>query len=180
MAFVRRSERVGNLPRDVQGFVKGQRTARDPLREVLTLDELHHERALMSARTGGQDFDTVDLCDLGMVQRGERPRFTVEPREPFRIRGHRCRKNLQRHIATELRVGGAVHQAHSAFAEFGEDFVGPDSTPRGQHGPLMPMVRSAWGHADAPKASSLFAHFASGSGRSWKCTALLVWPLPPS
>ena len=36
------------------------------------------------------------------------------------------------------------------------------------------------GMAARPQASSLSAHFASGSGRSWKCTALLVWPLPPS
>jgi hypothetical protein len=40
------------------------------------------------------------------------------------------------------------------------------------------MRLGAWSHAH--KASSLSAHFASGSGRSWKCTALLVWPLPPS
>ena len=52
--FVRGGEGVGKLPRDMQRFVHRQRTARDPLREVLALDELHHERAL-AASAGRED-----------------------------------------------------------------------------------------------------------------------------
>ena len=43
--LVRGFERVRDLLRDRQGFVDRDRAARDPLREVLALDELHHERA---------------------------------------------------------------------------------------------------------------------------------------
>ena len=43
--LVRRFERLGDLLRDRQRLVERDRAARDPLREVLALDELHHERA---------------------------------------------------------------------------------------------------------------------------------------
>ena len=46
-------------------FVERNRPARDPLREILALDELHHERA-RSVR-----LEAVDLRDVRMVQRGE-------------------------------------------------------------------------------------------------------------
>ena len=43
--LVRRFERLGDLPRDRQRLVDRDRAARDPLREILALDEFHHERA---------------------------------------------------------------------------------------------------------------------------------------
>ena len=68
--FVRRCKRVGNLPCDVQCFINRQRTPRDSLREVLALDELHHERALMPAGVW-EDFDSVDLRDVGVLERAQ-------------------------------------------------------------------------------------------------------------
>jgi len=43
--LVRRFERVGDLPRERQRLVERQSPARNPLRQILTLDQLHHERA---------------------------------------------------------------------------------------------------------------------------------------
>ena len=46
--------------------------ARDPLRQVLALDELHHERAHTAAL-----FEAVDVRDVGVIERRERLRFAV-------------------------------------------------------------------------------------------------------
>ena len=42
--LVRGFERVGDLLRDRQRFVERDRAARDALRQILALDEFHHER----------------------------------------------------------------------------------------------------------------------------------------
>ena len=43
-ALVRRVERVGELPSDVQRLADRQRPAREPVGERLAFDELEHER----------------------------------------------------------------------------------------------------------------------------------------
>jgi hypothetical protein len=62
-----------------------------------------------------------------------RPRFAIEPRESIGIAGDRGWKELQRDIAAQLRVGGTVDDAHSAFAQLVEDFVGADARSLRQH-----------------------------------------------
>ena len=42
--LVRGFERLGDLLRDRQRLVERDRAARDPLRQILALDEFHHER----------------------------------------------------------------------------------------------------------------------------------------
>ena len=68
--IVCRFECVGDLLRDRQRLGKRDRSARDALREVLALDQLHHER---TEAVGF--FETVDLRDVGMIQRRERLGF---------------------------------------------------------------------------------------------------------
>jgi hypothetical protein len=68
LAVVRRGERVGDLPRDVQRVVERQRTPCDPLREVLALYELHDQRAVMRADAGRERLDALDLRDVRVVQ----------------------------------------------------------------------------------------------------------------
>ena len=58
--FMRRFQRLGNLLRDRQRLVDWHRTARDALRQIVALDELHHERAQAVAL-----FETVDRGDRG-------------------------------------------------------------------------------------------------------------------
>ena len=42
--FVRRFQRLGNLLRNRERLVERNRATRDALREILALDQLHHER----------------------------------------------------------------------------------------------------------------------------------------
>ena len=74
--LVRRFERLGNLPRDGEGFVKGNRALRDAIRERRPLHQLHHER-----RNAAGLLEAVDRGDVGMVERGQRLRFAVEARQ---------------------------------------------------------------------------------------------------
>ena len=61
--FMRRFERLRDLLRDRQRLVDRDRPAHNALRQVLALDELHHQRT----DTVGF-FETVDVGDVGMIQ----------------------------------------------------------------------------------------------------------------
>ena len=65
-----------------------------------------------------------------MIQRRQRLRFALEPREPVRIGGKELRQDLDRHVAIELRIAGAIHLAHSARADGLRDFVRAESRSR--------------------------------------------------
>ena len=59
--LVRRFERLGDLLRDRQRFVERDRAARDALREIVALDQFHHERAVMPSAF----FEAVDGAMFG-------------------------------------------------------------------------------------------------------------------
>ncbi|MDA1097090.1 MAG: hypothetical protein O3B84_07540, partial [Chloroflexi bacterium] len=54
--------------------------ARDSLRQVVSLDEFHHEGVNVTRL-----FESVDDRDVGMVQRGQGLGFTQEAREPLGV-----------------------------------------------------------------------------------------------
>src|SRR3990172_13257628 len=58
-----------------------------------------------------------------VVEGGECFRFTPKGLEGVGARGHLSRRHLERHVAAELRVGGAVDLAHPAGADRGGDAV---------------------------------------------------------
>ena len=67
---------------------------------------------------------------LRMVERGEQPRFALEAREPIRDRcANDARQDLDRDVAPQLRVAGAVDLAHAARAELGIIMYGPSRDP---------------------------------------------------
>ena len=74
--LVRCFERVRDLPGDGQRLIDRHRTARDPLRQIVTLDEFHDEGGQASAL-----LEAVDAGNVRMIQRGERLRFTLKPRK---------------------------------------------------------------------------------------------------
>jgi AcrR family transcriptional regulator len=74
--FVRAFERLSDLPRDGHRVVNGKRPLRKARGEVVTLDQFHHERAVL---------EPVNLRDIGMVERGQRLRFTDETLQPVLI-----------------------------------------------------------------------------------------------
>ena len=60
---VRRSERVGNLPRDVHRLVERHRAIRDLLGEGAAFNQLEDERLPVR-----RVLQAVDVPDVGMVQ----------------------------------------------------------------------------------------------------------------
>ena len=63
------------------------------------------------------------MANVRMVERRERLRLTLEPREPFGIAGEDVRENLDRDVAIESSVAGSVDLAHPARAQRRDDLV---------------------------------------------------------
>jgi hypothetical protein len=59
-----------------------------------------------------------------MIQRGERFRLALESRDPLEIGDEHLGQNLDRDLALEVCVRGAIDLAHPAAAERRDDFVG--------------------------------------------------------
>ena len=112
--FVSGLQCVGDLARDGQASSIGMGSLRDPIRERGAVHELQHERAY-AVRL----FEAVNMRDVGMIEGGECFRFALEPREPFGVARESGRQNLQRNVAIQLRVAGAIHLAHAAGADLG-------------------------------------------------------------
>jgi hypothetical protein len=118
-SLVRRVEGLGNLLRERQSLATRDGPARDPLREVFALDELHDERR--DVRIGRLSPDSppallhaIDLRDMRVIERRECPCFTLEALAPLRIGRKRVGQNLQRDIAAQPGIATAVHLAHTA------------------------------------------------------------------
>ena len=66
-------------------------------------------------------FEPVDVRDVGMVERREHLRLSLETRQAIRIVREQI---LDRDVAIEPQVARAIHLAHAARAELGDHFVG--------------------------------------------------------
>ncbi len=116
--LVRRLECLGDLPRDGEGLVEGERAALQPLGEVFALDELHDEGA-HAARL----LEAVDRGDIRVLELREDLRLALESCEAVRVGGERLGKDLDRDLALQLRVGRPIDDPHPALAERGGDLV---------------------------------------------------------
>ena len=67
--------------------------------------------------------EAVNRRDVGMIQRRQRLRLALEPRHAFGISGECVGQDLDRDLATEVRVCRPIHLAHPALAKGGSDFV---------------------------------------------------------
>jgi hypothetical protein len=105
--IVRGLERGGDLPDDRQRAIEGQ-TVADEIGERRAIDQFHRDRVALEA---------VHLRDVGMVERGQDLGFPLEAREPIRVAGEGLRKDLERDVAVEPGVTGAVDLAHAAFPQ---------------------------------------------------------------
>ena len=81
-------ERVGHLPGYCQCFVDRNRAFPDTVSERRPFDQLHHQRARVHAVARRAIGDAVDLGDVGVIQRRQRPRFTIEACQALRIGGN--------------------------------------------------------------------------------------------
>ena len=79
--LVRRFERVGNLPRDWERLVEGIGATGDPLRESSPSTS-----SMTSAVALPYSSESVDGCDVWVVQRREDFRFALKTREPVAVR----------------------------------------------------------------------------------------------
>jgi hypothetical protein len=61
--------------------------------------------------------------DVRMIECRDGSSFAAKARQALGIARHRSGQQLQRHVAPEFRVGGAVDLAHPPCADFGSDAV---------------------------------------------------------
>ena len=81
---VRGVEAIGDLARDGERFVHRNGPAREPLAEVFAGDQLHRQR-----KRALRVLEAVNLRDVWMVQRRQRLRLALEPRDPVGVAGKR-------------------------------------------------------------------------------------------
>jgi hypothetical protein len=124
---VRRLQGFGDLQRNGNCLIQRNRAAAgNPRGEILTVDELHHERVV---------FDAVDVGDILMVQCREIPRLAFEPRQPLRILGEEIRQKFDGNIPPQACVEGRIDFTHPAGTDQAKDFVRTEPRTGGQgHG----------------------------------------------
>ncbi len=106
--FVRGRQRCLNLLRNGQCLAQRKRSLLDSFGKGFAFDQLHHQVVRS---------DVVERANVGVIQRCNRSRFTLEPlAEPFG-------GNLDCDFAMEPRVGRHVHLAHPARADGPQDLV---------------------------------------------------------
>ena len=141
--LVRRLEPLGDLAADVRRLVDGQRPAREPRREVLPGDELHGDEARAPDLV-----DAVDVREVRMVQRRQRLRLALEAPQQLVGVGQLLGQDLDRYLALEARVPGAVDLAHPPGAEWAEDLVMDEGLSGGErHEDAKSLARSASAHS---------------------------------
>ena len=117
---VRRFERLGDLPEDLQGLLQGKRAARDAIRERLPPHKLHLEVVHVVHMVKG-----MDDGDVRVAERGEEPRLALESSEAVGMLCEGIRQDFDRHLAVERDVERSIHVAHAASPKRRENFVGP-------------------------------------------------------
>jgi hypothetical protein len=120
--FMRGFERFGDLFRDGERLVYRDRTARDALRQIVALNELHHEGVNVTSL-----FESVNDCDVGVVQRGQGLGLTLEASEAIDIMREGCGQDFYRDVAVQFRIARAKDLPHPAFADLGGDFVNAEA-----------------------------------------------------
>ena len=117
--LVRRFEGLGNLLRDGQGFVDGDRAAGDPLRQVLALDEFHDESAARRSILRGRGcaamlgwFSDASVCASRVNRASRSGSLANESGRTFSATSRFSFVSRARYTC-----------AHAAFANLGGDFV---------------------------------------------------------
>ena len=118
-------ERADDLLRDGAsvGHAQSVWMARQPRGQRLSVDELHDNRA---GRGVARLLEAVDRRDVGVIERGEEPGFTLEAGEAIRIGGEGRRKDLDRDVAFQARIARAIHFAHAAGTQECLDLIDAD------------------------------------------------------
>ena len=120
--LMRMVEGIGKLGAPARGRFRIETMRGEPVRQLDTRHELHHDE-----RVAVELADVVDGADVGMAQFRDGPRFTQKA-----IPCRRCpRRILPEHLDSDLapkpRVARAIDDAHAARAERFHDFVMTES-----------------------------------------------------
>jgi hypothetical protein len=116
--FMRSFQCIGDLSGVVEGSLNGERRF-----ERCPRHQFHHQRAILNA---------VDLRNIGMVQRRKNFGFAFKPRQALRVLRECIGQNLDRYTAFQLVVACAIHLAHAARTDGGNDFVRSQTGPSGK------------------------------------------------
>ena len=111
-------ESIGNLDRQVQQLGQGQAALADALPERRSVEKLHRDEAPALRLT-----HFVDHANVGMIERGSRPRFPAEPFQHRRVLRDQLRQKLERDHPPQLGVFGLVNHTHPAAAQLFDDPV---------------------------------------------------------
>ena len=119
--LVGRRQPVRDLGADLDGLAQGQRAAGNALAQRLAFEQLRDDvgGALVVTRV-------VDREDVGMVEQARGAGLLLEAAQPVGVGREGAGQDLDRHVARQARVAGAVDLAHSARAQESGDLVGPD------------------------------------------------------
>ena len=121
--LMRRLEGGSHLLRDRQRLPSRERADhREAIGQRVAVDQFHHQH-----RARRRFFDPVECGDMRMVQRGEDARFALEARPTVRIDRQRGWQDLNRYLASEPCIAGAIHLSHPAGPERFDDLEGSDS-----------------------------------------------------
>ena len=107
-----RSQCFGDWDCDFKQFVCIEPVVGENVRKRLPIDEFH--RQVVNAVVL---FNRVNGDDVGMVQRGEQPGFTLKPGKAVGICGKFFGQSLDRNFTAELRVASLPHFSHPAPAD---------------------------------------------------------------
>ena len=115
---VRLLQGLGDLLRDLEGFVDGYGAPRQALLEILALHQLEGEEGLPVGL-----LEPIDGGDVRVVEGGEEVSLALEAAQALRVVGHFGRQHLDRDLAPQRGVGRAVDLPHPARSEGGRDAV---------------------------------------------------------
>jgi hypothetical protein len=124
---VRGREALRGLRGDVEHLALAGRAAGEHLAQRLALEQFGNDEGRAVVRA-----DVVDRDDVGVVERGDGARFLLEAPQAVGILGEGFGQDLDRDVAAQACVTGAVDDAHPPGAEDAEDFVGAQPRSRSQ------------------------------------------------
>jgi hypothetical protein len=96
----------------------GQAGRMEQVGEGFARDVFHDQ----SVRVAGV-FDTVDLRNVGMIERGEQRGLAAEAGEAVGVARELLGEDFEGHVALQLGIVAVIDLAHTAFADEAPDFV---------------------------------------------------------
>ena len=114
-------ESLGRFVGDADDLVERQGSSLNAICERLPLDQLHHDE-----RGVARVFDAEDLADEWVIQRRGGAGLAQESLPLPAVVAELGEQCLDRHVAPEHGVAGAIHRSHASLAEEAQDVVGAD------------------------------------------------------